>query len=612
MRCANCGLEVSHAARFCSECGKALTIASGTVPTERSAGVGDRVATAISAANPERSVTAERRHLTVMFCDLVGVGELSNALDPEELLDLVRAFHEYCSEIIARFDGHVAQFLGDGMMVYFGYPAAFEDNAERAVRASLRIIEDLPTLVARIAHPLQVRVGIHTGLVVVGRDGVFGETPNIAARIQSTAEPGTIAVSAATFELIEGLFKFDPLEPQTFKGASGPLDVYRVLDVSDATSRFDVAIKAGLTRMVGRGNQLAQLLAFWDRARAGEGNALLLRGETGIGKSRMAAMLKDRAAAGNAIIVEARCSPYYRDTLFRSIAEPVSRRLGLAAAGLRDERAIEPLIDAVLAESARAPMLMIFEDLHWADASTLELLDALISRIAHSSVMLLMTARQEFAARWPLGERFTELTLERLSPTDAAAMVANVADGEPLPAPGIDQIVARADGVPLFIEELTRAAMRLEPQRGAAGDDKPSEPPPLAIPASLHDSLIARLDRLGPNREIAQVGAVIGREFPSRLIEAVASLDRELLRGGLARLVEADILVQEGDDDQAVYSFRHSLIRDAAYDSLLKSSRRLYHQRIALALEGNFPELAERQPELIARHYREAGLPSRR
>jgi predicted ATPase len=344
---------------------------------------------------------------------------------------------------------------------------------------------------------------------------------------------------------------------------------------------------------------------LWDRARSGECGALLLRGEPGIGKSRLAAMLKDRAAE-HTTIVEARCIHYYRGTPFHPIAEPVSRWLGLEVRGLPDERVIELVIDAVLAESACTPMLMIFEDLHWVDASTLELLDALIPRIVYRSVMLLMTARQEFAAPWQLGERVAELTLERLSSTDAAAMVKGIAAGKGLTAPMIDQIIARADGVPLFIEELTRTVIRLKPQHGAA------DSPPLAIPASLHDSLVARLDRLGPNREIAQVGAVIGREFSWRLIEAVAPFDRESLRAGLAQLVRAEILVQGGDADQAVYSFRHSLIRDAAYDSLLKGSRRQYHQRIALALERNFPELAETQPELLARHYREAGLPARR
>lgn len=611
---------------------------------------------------------AERRQLTVLFCDLVASVHLARQLDPEDWREVVRAYQTVCAEVIQRFDGYIAQYLGDGLLVYFGYPQAHEDDAQRAGRTGLDILAAMEPLNVRLAQErairLAVRVGIHTGPVVVGAMGgggrqeqlALGDTPNIAARLQGLAAPNTVVVSAATWALIEGFFTCQALGEHALKGVEEPLRVYQLLEESGAQTRLDVASPRGLTPLVGRETEVAVLRERWAQARDGLGQMVVLSGEAGIGKSRLVMALKEQVADAPHTRWECRCSPYFRDSALYPLIDLSQRALqfgrdespeaklqkiaaGLGHYGLaqpetvalwaallsvpladpypplnltpqrQKQKTFEAMVALLLALAAEQPMLFIVEDLHWIDPSTLEFLTLLIDQVPTARLLTLLTCRLEFHVPWGFRAHLTPLTLNRLPRPQVAQMVGRVVGGKALPPEVVEQIVAKTDGVPLFVEELTKAVLESGLLREGEERYELTGPlPPLAIPATLHDSLMARLDRLATVKDVAQLGATIGRTFAYELLQAVSPLDEVTLQHGLRQLVEAELVYQRRVPPQATYTFKHALIQDAAYQSLLRSTRQQYHQRIAQVLVSQFPETAETQPELLAQHYTEAGL----
>ncbi len=624
---------------------------------------------------------AERRQLTVLFCDLVDSTALARQLDPEDLREVVHAYQETCAKVIARFEGHIAQYLGDGLLVYFGYPRAHEDDAQRAVRAGLAMVEALGQLNVRLAQEglrpaptqsrqrgvhLVVRLGIHTGLVVVGDVGggprqeqlALGETPNIAARLQGIAAPNTLVISAATLQLLGGFFACQPLGTPLLKGMVQPLAVYRVLYESMARSRLEAAGSTGWTPLVGREQEVGLLLERWARVKEGVGQVVLLSGEAGIGKSRLVQVLKEQVATEpQAWLTPCQCSPYYQHTALYPWIElleqvvlrfereeappqklrklegflvqyglPLAEIVPLFAALLslplsadyaplhlspeqQKRQTLQALLTILLKIAAQQPVLFVMEDLHWVDSSTLELLSLLVDQGPTARILALLTFRPDFSPPWTGRSHLTQVTLHRLPRPQTLEVIHQVAHGKPLPPEVVEQIVAKTDGVPLFVEELTKMVLEsglLQEQDERYALTGPL--PPLAIPATLHDSLMARLDRLATMKALAQLVATLGREFSYALLQAVSPWDEETLHQGLHQLVEAEFLYQRGVPPQATYLFKHALIQDAAYQSLLRSTRQQYHQRIAQVVAERFPETVETQPELLAHHYTEAGL----
>ncbi len=660
-RCLSCGSENLPSAKFCGECGTPLP---GQTPVPKSSQVDRQLDKKEDKAAPE----AERRQLTVMFCDLVGSTTLSEQLDPEELRDVVRAYPEACAEVIDSYDGSIAQYLGDGLLVYFGYPLAHEDDAQRAVRAGLEIVvavHELPLLKTRLQQTLQVRVGIHSGLVVVGEMGggkrrdttALGETPNIAARLQAIAEPNTLVISSSTYRLAEGLFECHNLGLPPLKGISTPIEVYQVIRESDVRSRFDLAVTKGLTPLVGREQEVGLLLEHWEQAKEGRGQVVLLCGEPGIGKSRLVQVLKEQLSRETHVRIESRCSPYYQNSAFYPVIDHLQRllfrredspeeklgKLEVALVGAQHavplqetvplfasllslplsdhfsplslspqrqkQKTLEALVSWLLKEAERQPMLHIMEDLHWVDPSTLEYLSLLMEHVSTAPIFTLLTFRPDFNPPWSSRAHLIQITLSRLALKQVEVMVNRVAGGKALPAEVVHQLVAKTDGVPLFVEELTKMVLESGLLREADGHyELTSLLPTLAIPATLQDSLMARLDRLGTVKEVAQMGATLGKEFTYELLNAVSPLDEVTLQKGLDTLVEAELLYQRGLPPESRYFFKHALIQDAAYRSLLKSKRQQYHQKIAQIVEERFPETVETEPELLAHHYTEAGL----
>jgi class 3 adenylate cyclase/predicted ATPase len=623
-------------------------------------------AAAVAPSTPE----AERRQLTVMFCDLVDSTVLARQLDPEELREVVRAYQDTCAKVIARYEGHIAQYLGDGLLVYFGYPLAHEDDAQRAVRAGLGIVEALGQLNTRLEQErgvrLAVRLGIHTGLVVVGEVGsgtrqeqlALGETPNLAARLQGIAAPNTLVISAATLQLLQGFFAYQSLGTPLLKGFAQPLEVYQVLSESTARSRLDAAGSTGLTPLVGREQEVGLLLERWAQVKDGLGQVVLLSGEAGIGKSRLVQVLKEQVATEpQAWLTSCQCSPYYQNTALYPLIDllervalrfereesseqklrklegflvqyglPLAEAVPLFAVLLslplitayaplnippeqQKQQTLHALLMILLRIAAQQPLLFVMEDLHWVDPTTLELLSLLVDQGPTARMLVLLTCRPDFRPPWTGRAQLTQVTLTRLPPRQAAEMTARVAHGKVLPSEVVEQVVAKTDGVPLFVEELTKMVLEsglLQEQEERY--ELTGSLPPLAIPTTLHDSLMARLDRLATVKSLAQLGATLGREFSYELLQAVAPWDEETLQRGLQQLVEAEFLYQQGLPPQATYVFKHALIQEAAYQALLRSTRQQHHQRLAQVLEGRFPHLCETQPELLAQHYTEAGL----
>jgi class 3 adenylate cyclase/tetratricopeptide (TPR) repeat protein len=599
----------------------------------------------------------------VLFCDLVGSTALSAQLDPEEYRELVRAYQHASATVIERFDGYIAQYLGDGLLVYFGYPTAHEDDAARAVRGGLRIIEALHALNPRLARPLQVRIGIHTGPVVVGEMGggrrqeqlALGETPNIAARIQGQAAPDEVMISAATYRLVEGLFACEERGQPDLKGVSTPLTLYRVVKEEEAQSRFQVVVRKGLTPLVGREHEYGLLCERWERVKAGAGQVVLLSGEPGIGKSRLVEALKETIELEGAWCLELRCSPYAQHSALHPVIEHLQRALQFQLEDAPEERLRKlveatqalplqpealPLLAALLslpppeghptltlspqrqkekthevlvtwlcAEAKHNGVAYAWEDLHWADPSTLELLTLFLAQVPTTRLLAVLTYRQEFIPPWGAHSYLSQLTLSRLGQPHVAVMVEKVTGDKVLPQEVVRQIASKTDGVPLFVEELTKMVVESDLVREVNGHYELSGPlPSLAIPSTLQDSLMARLDRLASVREIAQIGATLGREFDYALLHAVSPVNEGTLQQGLQQLVEAELVYQSGIPPQARYLFKHALVQDTAYQSLLKSRRQQLHLTIGKVLEEQFPETKETQPELVAHHYTEAGL----
>jgi class 3 adenylate cyclase/tetratricopeptide (TPR) repeat protein len=631
-KCAKCAFSNAYEAKFCAQCGGALDAAE---PIHAKANLVD-------------GLTGERRHLTVLFCDLVGSTAIAARLDPEEWRETLAGFHRTAAEAITRYDGHVAKNLGDGVMAYFGWPAAHDNDAERAARAGLAILDAIARLNEQPGHAeLAVRIGIDSGLVVIGKGAgqdaeVFGEAANTAARVEAAAEPGTVAVSDAAHRLVSGLFVVEDLGLQTLKGIEQPLQLYRVVRPSGVRGRFQAATAAGgLTPFVGREDELRLLTSRWERVLGGEGQVALIIGEAGIGKSRLLQRSHEQIAATPHTWVEAGAGAFFQNTPFYPVSEILRQFVGdeknetrlaqlelrLTASGLKAAEAvplIAPLLNlplpaeyppltmspeqqrrrllATLVEwvigSARAqPLVIATEDLHWADPSTLELIQLLVEQGATAPLLLLYTARPEFRAPWAPRAHHTQMTLNRLSAGDIRSIIAQVAASKALSDDTVRAVVERTGGVPLFVEELTRSLL----EGGSAGQTGHE------IPATLHDSLMARLDRLGPAKEIIQIGAVIGSEFSYELLQAVHPIAEVSLQQALSRLADAELLYVRGIAPDATYQFKHALIRDTAYEALLKSRRKELHLIVARTIDEKFPVLKETHPEVLARHWTEAG-----
>ncbi len=626
-------------------------------------------ATAPSTAEPspilERAArdSAERRQLTVMFCDLVGSTALSTKLDPEDLRSVVGAYHKCVAATVARFDGFLAKYMGDGVLIYFGYPRAHEDDAERAVRAGLALTELVPTLEAGQGSGLQVRVGIATGLVVVGdltgegearERGVVGETPNLAARLQTVAQPGQVVISQSSRRLSGGMFEYRDLGLVELKGLVDPVQAWHVMGASGVESRFEAQHEAKLTPLVGRQEELELMLRRWRQAVEGEGRVILVSGEAGIGKSRLIAELQDRLQAEPHTRLRYFCSPHHADSAFHPVIAQLERAAGLErqdrseiklrklaallkpgaqhAIGVqllaellsipsddrslpldltpqrRKEKTLETLIRQLEALVRDRPVLMIYEDVHWIDPSSRELLDVTIERAASLAVLLILTFRPDFHPPWSGQAHVTSLTLSRLSRREGTALVSRVIGNKQIPDDIVAEIVERTDGIPLFVEEMTKAVLESSSQEGAAKVISAAPLPIVAVPATLYASLMARLDRLGPApKEIAQIGAVIGREFAYELLALVADRSDTDLLVALDLLGEAGLVFRRGLPPRATLLFKHALVRDAAYSSLLRSQRQELHARIAAIVEDQFPDIAAMQPELLAQHCLEAG-----
>jgi predicted ATPase/class 3 adenylate cyclase len=608
-------------------------------------------------------VQAERRQVTVMFCDLVGSTALASELDPEDLREVISAFHRCVAVTVRRYDGFVAKYMGDGVLVYFGYPHAHEHDAEQAVRAGLALVDAVGAIEPK--SRLSVRVGIATGIVVVGdligsgsaqEQAVVGEAPNLAARLQGFAESNAVVIGPRTRRLLGDLFEYRDLGAVELKGFAESAHAYQVLRPSGVESRFEALRSTELTPLVGREEEMELLLRRWERAKAGEGQVVLICGEPGIGKSRVVATLRNQIEAQPHTRLRYFCSPHHRDSALYPFIAQLEYAAGfgrddtaegkfnklealLHQSGERDAKAAALIADllglpvddlyppppadpqrrreltlATLARqlrvlAAQRPVLLTFEDAQWADSTSLELLDRLVERAARTSVLGLITFRSEFLAPWVGQAHVSSLSLRRLPQRETKALVGAVAGGKSLPAEIVNRIVDHADGIPLFIEELTKTLLEsglLRQQE--AGYVLAGPLPPLAIPSSLQASLMARLDRMAPVKQVAQIGAALGREFSYELLAAVASRTDDGLRGALDQLVDAGLVFRRGAPPRASFVFKHALVQDAAYSTLLRSQRQELHARIARSIEQRFPELAKGEPEILAHHYTQAGL----
>ena len=607
-----------------------------------------------------RGDEAERRQVTVMFSDLVGSTALSAYMDPEDLREIISAYQQCAVEAVRRFDGFVARYMGDGVLVYFGYPQAHEDDAERAIRAGLELITAVTALKTRAF--LQTRVGMATGLVVVGEligsgasqeRGVVGETPNLAARLLGIAEPNTVVICNSTRRLLGNLFELEDLGPRVIKGFDRPTRAWAVLQASSVASRFEALHPMGLTALVGRKEELELLQRCWFKATGNEGQVVLLSGEAGIGKSRLTTAFLEFLADEGHVRLRYFCSPQHTDSALYPIVGQMERAAGLTRvdppqtkldkldsvlkqtstsaqdAALfaemlslpndgryptleltpqqRRQRTLEALVLQGEALARSCPVLMVFEDAHWADPTSLELFGRVVDWVRTRSVLLIVTFRPDFEPGWA-GKHVTPLSLTRLAPREVGVIIDHIVGNNPLPANIRQDIIERTDGIPLFVEEMTKAVLEAESegegQRAAALVPSRAS----AVPATLHASLMARLDRLGPAKELAQVGAAIGREFSHFLLTAVVRKPEMELQTTLDRLIGAGLLLQQGGAPSATYLFKHALVRDAAYSTLLREPRRALHARIAETLESQFADICENQPELLARHCTEAGL----
>jgi class 3 adenylate cyclase/predicted ATPase len=630
---------------------------------------GDSIAVAAPSApvatEPTRRDEAERRQLTVMFCDLVGSTALSARLDPEDLRSVIGAYHKCVAETVGRFDGFVAKYMGDGVLVYFGYPQAHEEDGERAVHAALAVIDAIGRL--DLSERLQVRLGVASGLVVVGdligegaaqERGVVGETPNLAARLQDLAPPDSVVIAESTRRLLGDLFEYRDLGLVVVKGFGRPVSAWQVLQESAVVSRFEALRGETLTPFIGREEEIDLLLRRWRRAMVGEGQVVMLGGEAGIGKSRLVGALRERLGSEGHARLRYFCSPHHQDSALHPFIAQLERAAGFAREdaaatkldklealfaaatppledlalvadllslpaeprypplGLtpqaRKEKTFAALLRQLEALARRQPVLVIFEDLHWIDPSSRELLDRTIDRAASLPVFIVATHRAEFMPPWVGLPQVTTITLNRFDRRAGAALVGGIAGATALAADVAAEIVERADGVPLFVEELTKAVVEAGGSGSGIENTLGALASTSAVPPALHASLMARLDRLGPGpKEVAQIAAVIGREFSYQLLAPIAARGDNDLGAALGRLGDAALVFARGAPPASTYLFKHALVRDAAYASLLRRRREELHAQIVAALESEFPETVEAQPELLAQHLTEAGLVER-
>ena len=628
-----------------------------------------RGGTAVAAAPIHPTPDAERRQVTVMFCDLVASTELSQQLDAEDYRAVVRAYQAAAAAALQPYEGYIAQYLGDGLLVYFGWPQAHEDAAHRAVHASLALLDALGPLHETQLTPhygvrIAVRIGLHTGMAVIGEMGggdryeqlAMGDTPNLAARIQGLAAPNTVALSAATARLVQGAFALEGLGTHALKGVAEPMPVYRVLRPIETHHDEEEVPALGVPMLVGRDEEIGLLRRRWDQAKEGLGQVVLVSGEAGIGKSAVVRAVRQHIGRAGVVRMTYRCSPYHTHSAFYPIIghlerllqferdDPPATRLTklerllttytfpleevvpLFAALLSvplPEGAYPPLAltpqqqrqhthDALLAwlweDAQRQPVLLVWDDVHWADPSTLESLGLLVDQIPTSPILAVLTFRPEFVPPWPPRSHMTSLTLNRLERPQIEALVRQQAGGKRLPPEVVAHIVAKTDGVPLFVEELTKMILESALLREEAEQYALTGPlSAVTIPTTLQDSLLARLDRLPTMREVAQIGAVLGREFAYEMLHALVTMDERTLLEGLTQLVATELLYQRGRPPRATYTFKHALVQDAAYQSLLKRTRQQYHQQVAQLLEARFPETVVTAPEVVAHHYTEAG-----
>jgi predicted ATPase/class 3 adenylate cyclase len=669
MECLHCGNGIAEGNRFCGDCGAPAPVGcaacgAGNPPGKKFCRACGRPLVGAARADngaATRAAPAEHRQVTVLFCDLVGSTPLSQRLDPEELRDVIAAYQAGVADAVTRFGGSVAQYIGDGVLAYFGYPHAHEDDAERAARSGLALVEAVSEMKTASETQLQVRVGIATGLVVVGElvggagadAGGVGETLNLAARLQVLAAPGMVVVCERTRRLVGRRFDCDDLGRVALKGFAEPMQAYRIVRTSAVRSRFSASHEGPLAPLVGREEELELMLRRWRQAAAGEGRVVLLCGEPGIGKSRLGRALKERIAEEPHTFIRYDCSPHDASSALFPVISEIARAAGFAAddpparkrrkleallaqtptdaadveilaellapppggdgpspdpsPDRRKERVLEALLRQHQRLAERRPVLVLFEDLHWLDPTSLELLTLLVERMARWRVLVVLTARPEFTAPWPPYPHVTTLPLTRFGQHDGETLVGLVTKGKALPQSLLNQILDRADGVPLFIEELTKAVLESTLMREDAGRYVLVGTVPLAaIPATLHASLLARLDRHAAAREVAQIGAAIGREFTYSLVSAVADLPEQNLRDALDELVRAELIFRRGELPRTFYRFKHALVRDVAYSTMLRSRRQQLHARIAQVFSAD-PAVAESRPEVVAEHFAEAG-----
>ncbi|HTZ02275.1 MAG TPA: AAA family ATPase [Xanthobacteraceae bacterium] len=656
LNCSACGHANAAGSKFCAQCGARLGgAAPGAAPAPEPPSPAPAVSSAASARPAARPASAaERRQLTVMFCDLVGSTALSTRLDPEDLREVIAAYHTCTAEVVTRLGGYVAKYMGDGVLIYFGYPEAHEADAENAVRAALALIEAVTRLFAQGAH--QIRIGIATGLVVVGElvgageaqeRNVVGETPNLAARLQSAAAPNTAVIDATTHRLAGELFDYEAIAPAALKGFAEPVGAWKILRERSVASRFEAMRYATLAPLVGREEEMELLLRRWQQIKDGEGRVVLLAGEAGIGKSRLTAALEEHVKDEAHMCMRYFCQPHTQGSALASVmaqiqhaanfmpddtpaekraklkerlgaetdAEPFAELLGIAerpAEGIPDpqrnrRRILTGLIGRLEALSRHGPVLMVFEDAHWADPTSLELLTLAIERLQTLPILLVITLRPDFTPPWAGQPHVTTLALNRLSQRARMALVEHIAGGKALPPQLLDQIVERTDGVPLFVEELTKAVLeseQLHEDRDRYVLEQPMQQ--VSIPTTLQASLMARVDRLGSAREVLQIGSAIGREFSYDVLAAVAGLPDAVLQDALSRLIEAELLFLRGTPPNAVYTFKHALVQDTAYSAMLRARRQQLHAAIALILEKRHPEIAEATPEVLAQQFEQA------
>ncbi|HZL36765.1 MAG TPA: adenylate/guanylate cyclase domain-containing protein [Tepidisphaeraceae bacterium] len=674
--CLGCQAEIPNGSRFCPQCGAPQSLACTACGHINAAGsrycthCGGKFDDALGGSPPfppapstapRVASSGERRQITVMFCDMVGSTALSTRLDPEDLRDIIAAYHKCAAEVVERFNGFVAKYMGDGVLVYFGYPEAHEDDAENAVRAGLAIVQAIAAMTATDGGQ-KVRVGIATGLVVVGEligsgevqeRNVIGETPNLAARLQSAASPNTVVIASSTRRLTGDSFEYESVDPGQLKGFDGPVAAWRVLRERSMQSRFEALSAANQAPLVGRVEEFELLLRRWAQIKDGAGRVVLISGEPGIGKSRLTGALTDKLSAEHPVCLRYFCLPHHQG----SALQPVVAQLSYAAGFGRDDtpaikrdkiekilargndataatvaaffdllglsatlasgtpmdpqrkraQVLTALLDHLNSMALRGPVLMIFEDAQWSDPTSLELLTRTVDEMQTLPILLVITFRPGFQPPWAGQPHVTSMALNRLSRSERIKLVGHVTGGKALPAALLEQIVDRTDGVPLFVEELTKSLLESEQihqQDGQYVLDQPAQP--LAIPTTLQGSLMARVDRLGSAREVLQIGAAIGREFSYELLTAVAGMPDTILQDALARLIESELLVMRGTPPDASFSFKHALVQDAAYSTMLRSRRQQLHGAIASLMEKRFTDVITTTPEIVAQQFESA------